>query len=148
MIEKGYGPAVRLFEGYQLACDLFHLRPAYCEADLSLQDVFQATTALLNQHPDLTAIIDVHNALVAGVIRALQERSFSIPGDYSVVGMLTNTIARLMTPPLTAVNIPTYDMGYQASKMLIDVLRNHAPSIQQVLLEPSLIVRESSAPRR
>ena len=148
MIENGYGPAVRLFEGYHRACDLFHLRPAYCEADLSLQDVFQATSKLLDEHPELTAIIGVHNALIASVIRSLQERSLSIPGDFSVVGMLTDKIARLMTPPLTAVNIPTFDMGYQASKMLIDVLRNRASPIQQVLLEPNLIVRESTAVHR
>src|SRR5262249_53449669 len=46
----------------------------------------EAYRKLIGQHPDITAICAVNDAMALGAMRAAQEMGKSIPGDLSVVG--------------------------------------------------------------
>jgi LacI family transcriptional regulator len=49
-----------------------------------------------------------------------------------------------MHPPLTTVSQPIYDIGGTVCEMLIGLVKGEAPEQQQIILKPSLIVRQST----
>lgn len=143
--QQGYGPAVRCWAGYEQARQKYGLAPIYRETSIHVQALFEATLGLLDEWPQLTAMVAIQGSPTVGVIRALRQAGRAVPDDVSVVGITTGKVAELITPPLTVVNFPAYTMGYQAAKILISQL-NETPAINdQVLLPPELIVRKSTA---
>jgi DNA-binding LacI/PurR family transcriptional regulator len=65
----------------------------------------------------------------------------------SLVVFITHRTAELFTPPLTAIDFPAYQFGYQAARMLIDRL-NGSTIVEHNVPQPQLIVRRSTAPPR
>lgn len=144
--QAGFGPAVRTQTGYRKALQKHGLEAVYVELDRAVPDISEATVQLLDAHPELTGLVTVQIEETVGVVRALHQLGKKIPDDISVVAIASEKTAQLVTPPLTATNFPTYDMGYKASKMLISLLNNEPLEISQVLLPPDLIGRQSTGP--
>jgi DNA-binding LacI/PurR family transcriptional regulator len=140
----GYGPAVRARKGYERSLQRHQMNIAYSEAGISIEDMYRATETLLADNPNLTAIATCHGATTIGTIRALSDAGKTVPDDCSVVGIVSENVARLISPPLTAVLFPSYVMGYRAVNILIDMLNNPDQAATQILLEPELIVRDST----
>ncbi len=141
-----YGPAVRSLQGYELACTRHGLTRRFGESDVDIVQICQATHDLLDRAPELTAIITSAGPSVVGILRALTDRGRRIPEDFSVIPFISEKFCRLITPSLTAINLPTYSMGYQAAKMLIARLQEPDLEPEQILLAPELVVRGSTAP--
>jgi DNA-binding LacI/PurR family transcriptional regulator len=144
----GHGPAVRGWTGYQAAVDRLGLEPIACECGYTLSEMEAAADRLLDKYPGITAIVALTDAPLAGVFSALRRRGREIPDDVSVVGMAVDRIAELLTPRLTAVRFPSYDIGFQATSMLIRQLGSGPNAPEQVVLAPELVVRDSSGPPR
>ena len=85
------------------------------------------------------------DASIPGALSTLSARGMRVPEDFSIVALAIDRIAELVHPKLTAVRFPSYQMGYQAVELLINKLRNPQYPVEQHLLEPELIVRESTA---
>jgi DNA-binding LacI/PurR family transcriptional regulator len=143
---QGHGPAVRGWAGYQAAVARVGIEPVDCQCGYTLAEMESATHRLLDDHPEITAIVALTDAPLAGVFSALRQRGRKIPDDVSVVGMAVDRIAELLSPRLTAVRFPSYDIGFQATSMLIRQLRSGPDEVEQVVLAPELIVRDSSGP--
>jgi DNA-binding LacI/PurR family transcriptional regulator len=146
--EQGLGPAIRSLEGYRESLQIQGLKSDYLEANLTVQDMYQATLDLLDEHPQMTAIVTVHGATASGIVRALHHIGRRVPEDFSVVPIATDKIAQLLTPPMTSISFPTAEMGYEAARMLIDTVQGKMGEPEQILLRPELILRESTATPR
>jgi DNA-binding LacI/PurR family transcriptional regulator len=146
--QQGYGPAVRSWAGYEKVCQKYHLPLIHREANIDVQGLFDITLKLLDEQPQLTAIVATHGAPTVGILRALREAGRAVPEDFSVVGITTDRVAQLITPPLTAIDFPAYTMGYEAAKMLINKLKEKPLENEQILPPPELIVRKSTGPVR
>ncbi len=142
--EAGYGPAIRSWNGYQRALAAYRLPSIYREAHFAGQDVVQATLSMLNEHPDLSAIVTTHAYAALNIIQALNTRSLHIPDEISVVTVTAERIADLSTPPLTNVDFPAYEMGYRAVDMLTRTLEGNMGEPEQILIPPRLIIRNST----
>lgn len=142
--EEGYGPAMRSWEGYQAALQSYAINGHYREVSFSSSDVYNSTQALLDEVPSLTAIFTTHAYTALNIVQALTERGLRVPEDCSVIAVTTDRIADLSTPSLTHINFPSYDMGYRAVKMLIQMLRDDPQEPEQVLIPPQLVLRGST----
>jgi LacI family transcriptional regulator len=83
-------------------------------------------------------------------VLGLGQRGIKIPEDLSVIGYDNINLAKIVTPALTTIAQPTYQMGRQAVKLLIakmirDKHDSKAPK-QLMLFPPELIVRNSCVP--
>jgi LacI family transcriptional regulator len=65
-----------------------------------------------------------------------------------VVGYNDMPFAGWFNPPLTTIRIPHYEIGARAADLLLEQLRDPDVEPAQVLLEPELNVRGSTAPPR
>jgi DNA-binding LacI/PurR family transcriptional regulator len=142
---QGYGPALRAWEGYQKALTSHLLTPIYREVSYDAQSMLDATFSMIDQHPDLTAIITTHEFASLRIIQALTLRRRKVSHDCSIVTLMTEKIAKLSTPPITHIEFPAYQMGYDAMRILIRKLESNADTTEQVLIPPRLLIGKSTA---
>jgi DNA-binding LacI/PurR family transcriptional regulator len=143
---KGYGPAIYGWRGYQAALAEFGLRAYTREISFSMTEVAAATHSLLDEEPNLTGLVVLTDASIPGALSVLKARGRQVPDDFSIVGLAIDRIAELMHPRLTAIRFPSYEMGYQAVDLLIKKLLDPDLAVEQHLLPPELVVRESTGP--
>lgn len=144
MREQGYGPAVRAQDGFLNACIRLGLTPFIEETEGARENMAAATHALLDREPGLTALISMHGDATISVVRALEQRGLQIPTDISLVAFITCRTAELFTPPLTSIDFPAYEFGFQAGRMLLARL-NGATEVEHIVPPPQLINRRSTA---
>jgi DNA-binding LacI/PurR family transcriptional regulator len=141
---KRYGPTVRAAEGYSQASLKYQLPRFFRETYMDTEDVKLATLSLLDEQPQITAIVTANDAAIAGVLNAIQTLELRIPDDISVVGLTTDQLAEIITPSLTAFRFPSRSMGYQAGQILIDRLEGVSDEVKQILIQPELVTRGST----
>ena len=99
------------------------------------------THQILDDHPDLTALICLNDRLY----QALQERGRRIPDELSIVSFDDEEIAGYLRPQLTTARIPYEEMGREAMAMLLDPA-GHRSLLRRVAMPVQY--RESVRPPR
>jgi DNA-binding LacI/PurR family transcriptional regulator len=141
----GLGPSVRALLGFQQAIKRYSIEPIYYEMNLSVEDSRSCIRDAIQQHPDMTAMVALHNSIAVGAINAVQSIGKRIPEDYSLVGVSLGGGSELIIPPLTAIHWEGYEIGRQAAAMLIDILNNKVSVPKQVLILPELALQNSTS---
>lgn len=95
----------------------------------------------------ITSIFCGNDLIAVGAIQALKEKGVSIPQEISVVGFDDIYLSSLVTPSLTTVRQPSYDMGYSSVETLINLIEHKKMTNHKVKIKPQLIVRESTCTR-
>jgi len=104
---------------------------------------FEAAAKLLALRDRPTAIFAASDLLAVGAYSAIEDAGLRIPEDVAVVGCADIPAAASLSPPLTTVRIPYYDLGLESTKLLLDLLCNRAQSPKKIAVEHELVVRES-----
>ncbi len=146
LLEAGYGPAVRFLDGFQAAVAERGLQGVARSCEPTLECGYETIQTLLEEHPSLSAVVTANDRIPAGVIQALHDKGVRIPNDFSIVAKVPSRIAEMMTPPLTAVDVPTGELGRIGAEMLIRQLEGEEEQPMQLVLSPKLTVRQSSGP--
>jgi DNA-binding LacI/PurR family transcriptional regulator len=84
--------------------------------------------------------------LALGAIRAVRRRGLSVPADVSVVGYDDSAFMNCTEPPLSTVRQPIEAMGRAAVELLCAQLQGTRSQPGELLFEPELILRGSTAP--
>ncbi len=108
----------------------------------------RACAGLLERNPELTAVVAGNDRLAIGCYDALEERGLSCPADISVTGFNDMPFVDRLAPPLTSVRVPQREIGIRAADLLLRELAGDKLDAAEVLLEPTLVVRGSTAPPR
>jgi DNA-binding LacI/PurR family transcriptional regulator len=104
------------------------------------------TTRLLRR--GVTGIICGSDPLALGAIRAVRRLGMSVPEDVSVVGFDDSAFMNCTNPPLTTVRQPIEAMGRTAVTLLVSQIEGASVTAEELLFEPELVVRGSTAPAR
>jgi LacI family repressor for deo operon, udp, cdd, tsx, nupC, and nupG len=92
-----------------------------------------------------TAFFCFNDNTAIGVIGALQDRGYDVPGDMSVLGFDDIPFANNITPSLTTIRQPRSQIGEYAMTALLDRLAQPMTPVQTSELHGDLIVRNSCA---
>lgn len=103
-----------------------------------------AACELLDRHPDLTALFCGNDKMALGAIRCLAQRGIKVPQQISVVGFDDIPYSQYVTPALTTVHLPFYEVGDLACEKLVQRIRGHTDRIN-LTLPTHLVLRESTA---
>ena len=102
-----------------------------------------ATTRLLEDRPDLTAVVALNDTMAVGALSVLREREISVPHTVSVTGIDDVQVAQDLAPALTTVRLPMASMGRQAAALALQAVRTPATVVE---VAHELVVRASTAP--
>jgi LacI family transcriptional regulator len=100
---------------------------------------------LLESHPEVTAIFAYNDMIAIGAYMAIYQKGLKIPDDISVVGYDDIEMASIISPGITTVSQPFYEMGRTAAELLLKRIKEEDRSIPQTILLPTrLTVRGST----
>jgi DNA-binding LacI/PurR family transcriptional regulator len=91
-----------------------------------------------------TAVVCATDMMAIAVMEAARRAGLSIPSDLAVAGVDNSPEAATASPPLTTIHSPFYEMGARAGEILCKLHDDPRSGPAEVLLEPQLIVREST----
>jgi LacI family transcriptional regulator len=100
---------------------------------------------LLDAVGDVTAIVAANDLLALGCYDTLEARGLRCPEDISIVGFNDMPFVDRLRPPLTTVRIPQREIGTVAADLMLQRLADDSEPASEILLEPTLVVRGSTA---
>ena len=112
--------------------------------DPSPQMGYTVTKELLARKVPFTALLAYNDISAVGAIRAIKETGMRVPEDISVVGFDDIREAAYHLPSLTTVRQPMRKMGAMAAEALIERIEGRDGHEAGILVEPELIIREST----
>lgn len=107
----------------------------------SEDDGARAVAELLAEALGATAIVSMTDNIAVGAYRAARDAGIRIPEDLSVIGFDDAPIVGDLTPGLTTVRPPFYEVGVRAAEIALGLI-----PARSVLLQPTFIRRGSAAP--
>ena len=103
--------------------------------------------AMLERTRDFTALFCFNDISAVGAIRAIQDAGLRVPEDISVIGFDDIISAAYYRPSLTTVRQPLREMGTVGAELLLDrIAHPEKPYPDEIVMQPELIVRESTGP--
>jgi len=115
------------------------------EGDYSPLSGYHAMKKLLKKGKKFTAVFAANDQMGIGVIRALLDEGYRVPEDVAVIGIDNNFPSTLIAPSLSSVNLPKYDLGYQAMHLLNERMKDPGRPRCVITLESELVVRKSTS---
>jgi LacI family transcriptional regulator len=94
-----------------------------------------------------TAIVCVNDRIAFSVLRDLADRRVRVPRDISVVGYDDTDFSAMLSPALTSIRLPKYELGHAAAKLLIEETVDPQHRHGDIRFEPELIERQSTTSR-
>jgi DNA-binding LacI/PurR family transcriptional regulator len=133
--ELGYRQALKK---NGIACD-----PALISrGGFETEGAYKAVKDLLARNVQFDAIFTGDDDSAIGVLDALKQSGLTVPGDVSIAGFDNSIFANLLTPPLTTVSAPIEEVGREAVRQLIHLIRGEEAE-PRIILPTEMIIRQS-----
>jgi len=117
------------------------------EASQTPESAHRLMGDLLETNRNFTAVFCFNDITALGAVRAICDSGMRVPQDISVMGFDDIITAAFSQPSLTTVKQPLRQMGLKAAQVLLERIANPEQEWpQEIVMEPELIVRESTGP--
>lgn len=145
--------ARRRLAGYRSAMESAGLSledSAVVHAGYEESDGYAGMLDLLRNGDPPTGVAVVSLAAAIGALAACAEKGIRVPDDLSIVAFHDAPIAAYLSPPLTTVSMPLYQLGQRGTELLVRLLKgDDIPSTSKVTQPPPrLVMRASTAAPR
>jgi DNA-binding LacI/PurR family transcriptional regulator len=109
-------------------------------------EVENALNQLLSLPVKPDAIIASADKLTTNCMRYLKKRKISVPDELGLIGFSNLDLTDLLSPSLSVVRQPAFEMGQLSTELLIQMIESKRPvkDFERRVLPPQLLVRESS----
>ena len=122
-------------------------REHVAEVAQTIPEARKAVRALLEKHPDLTAICCTTDTLAIGALFECRALGIAVPEHVSISGFSDLEIVAHLDPPLTTVHLPADRIGSTiADFLLARIDRRTGPN--KIELPAKLVIRQSTGPAR
>ena len=115
---------------------------------LSIEQGEASVSTLLELEARPTAVMCANDLLALGVLRGLAAAGIGVPDEMAVVGYDDVAFASMLSPSLTSVRQPKYELGVVAAELLLEEVAGLPHEHRAIRFEPELVVRASSTPGR
>lgn len=117
------------------------------ECEFSTDGGYRALSGMIEEGVGIDSVFAANDFIALGAIRALMEQGRRIPEDISIVGFDDIALSSIYMPALTTIRQPKYEMGQKAAEIILEEIREKASGrkeSKQIILEPSLVIRETT----
>jgi LacI family transcriptional regulator/LacI family repressor for deo operon, udp, cdd, tsx, nupC, and nupG len=135
----------RRLDGYRTALDYAGITfdPELIFSPVANTDIERGQVTLkLLMSAQATAVFCYNDNIAIGLLLACRAEGIGVPQELSIVGFDDIEPALYVTPPLTTVRQPRFELGQRAMSMVLDLLEGQ--EVQDQLLACDLIIREST----
>ncbi len=111
----------------------------YEEVETALENLLS-----LPKRPD--AILGCADKLTTNCLRYFKKKKIKVPDDIALVGFSNLDLTDLLSPSLTVVRQPAFEMGQVSTELLIQLIESKRPvkDFEKRVLPPQLFIREST----
>lgn len=104
----------------------------------------EAMRTLLDLKPRPSAVFCGNDLMAIGAMDAVRETHLAIPGDIAIMGFDDIDAASLVTPALTTVLNPAYEMGEIAGRYLLERMSEEYEGERRCVIIPHRIIERDS----
>jgi len=109
---------------------------------------YDAMAELMARNSGMTAVLAATDSMALGALRWTQQHGLRVPEDVAIVGFDNIEFAEHAATPISSVDYAVDQVTELAVDRLIGLIQaDGLPEAQVTLIEPDLVVRESSAGR-
>jgi DNA-binding LacI/PurR family transcriptional regulator len=120
---RSYGPKQRIRHAFRQLARRRGLDVAVMDCPATAGGGRKAVAGLLDQHPELTAIVVQNESAVPGVLTGLESAGRRVPADLSVLSLLTSAdVGAMADPELTMLQAPGEQLGQLGVQRLIGLV--------------------------
>jgi DNA-binding LacI/PurR family transcriptional regulator len=107
------------------------------------QNIYMLSQQMIKEHPEITAFYGMSDTMAYTIMQAMNDMNVKIPEDISIVGFNNNPMSKIVSPPLTTVDINIYLLGNKATELLIGVINGQVDKYQHTIVPTNIIERDS-----
>lgn len=110
----------------------------------SVENGYRSAVSLLSGTPCPTAVLAASNFMTTGLLMAIKDMQLRVPDQVAIVGFDDMDWLKLVSPAITAVAQPVYELGRVSAQHLLRRIAGDTRPKEFTRLSTRLIVRESS----
>jgi len=145
---KNLGISNDRMEGYLKALKKYKIKSdpdLIIHCDFNQEYAYLATQELLSMKKRPDAIFTISDRMAIGAMLAIREKGLKMPSDIGLVGFNNEPVTSLVSPAISSVDQPAFELGKIAAKLFIEMMHNNEDMSQvKEVLKPKLFIRESS----
>lgn len=116
------------------------------EGNFDIDSGYHCMNQLLDQGGDFTSVFIANDSMTFGAHSALREHGLRVPDDVSIVSFDDIPESAHFVPGLTTVRQDFHLLGRLAVEYVVSMINNPKTPIHQRVLQPRLIIRDSTRP--
>ncbi|MDQ0208137.1 LacI family DNA-binding transcriptional regulator [Alkalicoccobacillus murimartini] len=141
---KGVTSADDRYTGFKQAIEDHSIAHVVVEAGFEIGQSEVATRNLFEKYPSIDGIFAGSDVTAAGAMRAAYQCKRAVPKDVKIIGFDGISLGEMLTPSLSTIQQPIYEMGQQAAKLLMMMIeKKELPSYWHEF-STTLKIRETS----
>jgi LacI family transcriptional regulator len=115
-------------EGYLKALKRYKIKRdngLIVHCDFNQDYAYYATRELLATKKRPDAIFTISDRMAIGAMLAIKEKGLRMPQDIGLVGFNNEPVTSLVTPAISSVDMPSFELGKAAAKLFIETMHNN-----------------------
>lgn len=145
--------AIDRFLGYKKALEQngipFDSKLVYTCKNVTFEEGLAFGKQIEIEHPDVDGIFVITDLVAVGVLAHFNEAGIKVPEQVKVIGFSNWFMSQVITPKLSTVDQPSFEMGVQSFKLLLEEINTkkelHPFQPRTIELETAVIERESTS---
>lgn len=135
------------YEGHSLKFDesLLYI------GDYNIKSGYAMAKQMFREHSDIDSVFAGNDVMALGVLQFIAEQGIKPGKEFGVIGFDNISFSHLPQIELTTIKQPKYSIGRIMTKLVLDEIKNknegNKTLPQRILLEPELIVRNTTCQR-
>lgn len=109
-----------------------------------IQSGYERMKKIIQLNPEIDAVFAGSDTIAIGVLKALREMHIPVPDQVEVIGFDNIEMSGEITPALSTIAQPMYEMGYKAAQMLLSSINNKTIKQADQYLSTALLIRDST----
>ncbi len=144
--------AIDRFLGYKKALEKnnipFDPKLVYTCKNVTFEEGKEFAEQIIKDHPDVDGIFVITDLVAVGVLAYFNENNIKVPQQVKIIGFSNWFMSQVITPKLSTVDQPSYEMGVQSFSLLLEEMNANKEmktfTPKTIELTTTVIERESS----
>ncbi|MDO5607403.1 MAG: LacI family DNA-binding transcriptional regulator [Capnocytophaga sp.] len=114
---------------------------------VSYEEGYEFAGRILTEHPEADGLFAVTDLVAVGALSRFRDENVAVPERISVMGFSNWFMSSAVTPTLSTIDQPGYDIGKRAFEQLykeMQLIRKHQPYTYESILLPTRVIARKS----